>query len=61
MYALNATFLNLVPKTNKHEDPSNFRPIALCNVIYKLITKVIANRLKPLLLLIISLEKTRYL
>ena len=49
LHALNATFLTLVPKMDKHADPSNFRPIALCNVIYKIITKIIANRIKNLL------------
>ena len=39
------------------EDPRKLKPIALCNVIYKIISKVIAKRLHPLLPLIISLEQ----
>ena len=54
MKALNATFLAVIPKQNGTKDPRKLRPIALCNVIYKIISKVIANRLKPLLPLIIS-------
>lgn len=33
---------------------SDFRPIGLCNTIYKLITKIISSRLRPLLTKIIS-------
>lgn len=55
--AFNATFLTLIPKEIGREYPGKFRPITLCNVIYKIITKVIANRLKPLLPLIISPEQ----
>lgn len=56
LLALNATFLTLVPKEEQVSHPKQFLPIALCNVIYKLITKVIALRLKPLLSSIISHE-----
>lgn len=56
LLALNATFLTLVPKEEQVSHPKQFLPIALCNVIYKLITKVIAPRLKPLLSSIISHE-----
>jgi hypothetical protein len=58
--ALNATFLTLIPKEDQVTHPKQFRPISLCNVIYKLLTKVIAQRLKPLLPLIISPEQSGY-
>jgi len=58
--ALNSTFIALVPKEAESHKPEKYRPIALCNVIYKLISKVIANRLKPLLPLLISPEQTGY-
>ena len=53
---LNSTFLTLIPKENGTEDPGKLRPIALCNFIYKIISKVMANRLRLPLPLIISLE-----
>jgi hypothetical protein len=56
----NATFLTLIPKEDKALTPKSFHPIALYNVIFKLITKVLANRLKPLLSKLISKEQTRY-
>jgi len=46
---LNATFIALIPKTEEANMPDKYRPIALCNIIYKIVSKVIATRLKPLL------------
>ena len=44
---VNNTKIVLIPKVDNLEQWRHFRPISLCNVTYKLITKVIANRLKP--------------
>jgi hypothetical protein len=58
--ALNATFLTLIPKEERVTHPKQYRLISLCNVIYKIITKVIATRLKPILPFVISKEQAGY-
>ena len=45
--SLNSTFLALVPKKDKPVSFADFRPISLCHLVYKLITKIIALSLKP--------------
>jgi len=52
--SLNATFITLIPKEDRSNTPNKSRSIAVCNVIYKIISKVIASRLKPLLPMLIS-------
>jgi 23S rRNA U2552 (ribose-2'-O)-methylase RlmE/FtsJ len=42
------------PQINEARTLDHYRLIALCNVVYKIISKVIANRLKPLLPTLIS-------
>lgn len=49
LFQLNATLISFISKTDVPELVSQFRPIALCNVLMKVITNVIANRLKPLM------------
>jgi exonuclease III len=44
-----SSFLALIPKEKGARCFSRFRPISLCNIGYKLITKIIANRLKSIL------------
>jgi len=46
---LNSTFLTLIPKENNPSSFGDFRPISLCNLCYKMISKVISNRIKPYL------------
>lgn len=58
--ALNSTFLSLIPKENVDNTLDKFHSIPLCNVSYKVISKVETNYIKPLLEKIISKEKGGY-
>ncbi|XP_024009435.1 uncharacterized protein LOC112084518 [Eutrema salsugineum] len=46
---LNTTILALIPKKLDASEMKDYRPISCCNIIYKVISKIIANRLKRLM------------
>jgi hypothetical protein len=47
----------LIPKIKGANSTDKFQPISLCNVIYKIVSKLIGSRLNPILSIIISQEK----
>ena len=57
---LNDTLLTLCPKCDSPTTMCDLRPIALCNVLYKIIAKVLAKRLKRILPNIISLTQSAF-
>lgn len=42
---ISKTFLTLIPNTQSPKKMEDFRPISLCNVVYKIVAKTITNRL----------------
>ena len=46
---LNVSKIALLPKSEDRSRVQNFRPISLLNTLYKIVAKVYANRMKPLL------------
>lgn len=58
---INHTFIALIPKVKDPVNAYNFRHISLCNSIYKLVSKILANRLKQIMPVIISKNQSVFL
>ena len=59
--SFNSTFIALIPKSDNPLTLNDFRPISLCNCVYKIISKVIALRMKSILSKHISDEQFGFL
>lgn len=57
---LNRTLITLIPKCSNPESISNYRPISLCNFVYKIVTKLIVARIRPMLSDLISPYQTAF-
>jgi len=58
---VNETAIVLIPKVAHPEQLSEFRPISLCNVIYKVVSKCLVNRLRAILQDIISPNQSAFI
>lgn len=58
---INYTYISLIPKISHPSTPSDFRPISLCNVLLKIITKTLANRIKTTLPKIVHEAQSAFL
>lgn len=58
---INFTYIALIPKVKCPVRVSDFQSISLCNVIYKLVSKVLVNRLKQILPFMISKNQSAFI
>ena len=61
MAKINKTNIALVPKTKNPTKMAEFGPISLSNMVYKLVSKVLANHLKTILPQIITENQSAFL
>lgn len=56
----NRTYITLIPKMANPTSVNDFWPISLCNVLYKIIVRVLVNRLRPILKSLISVFQNAF-
>ncbi|CAL1389652.1 unnamed protein product [Linum trigynum] len=59
--SFNHTWITLIPKVEEVETMRQLRPISLCQVIYKIVSKILANRLAVVLPVVVSPEQNAFI
>lgn len=57
---LNDTLVTLIPKYQSPESLNNYKPISLCNSVYKIVSKILVERIRPYISLLVSLVQTTF-
>ncbi|XP_013678980.1 uncharacterized protein LOC106383417 [Brassica napus] len=57
----NCTFISLIPKRVGADKLVDFRPISLCNVVYKVISKILARRLQDITPTMVSSTQSAFI
>ncbi|GJT38259.1 RNA-directed DNA polymerase, eukaryota, reverse transcriptase zinc-binding domain protein [Tanacetum coccineum] len=58
---VNATLITLVPKSSTPKIVFDYRPIACCNVLYKIISKILTNRIKNVLCKLVDPSQSAFI
>lgn len=58
---INSTIMALIPKKKNASEMKDYRPISCCNVLYKTILKILANRLKKILPIFIAKNQSAFI
>ena len=61
LQSINDAFITLIPKTTSPEGPNDFRPISLLNSSFKLLTKLLADRLQQKILSLVHVNQYGFL
>jgi hypothetical protein len=57
---LNQTLITLIPKQKDPETFNHYRPISLCNTVYKIVSKILVLKIKPFLPALVSPLQTAF-
>ncbi|XP_074364383.1 uncharacterized protein LOC141705239 [Apium graveolens] len=58
---VNSTLISLIPKVSSPTKMADFRPISLCTVMYKCISKILASRLKLIMPSVIDIAQSAFI